>query len=229
MRMNAAERIICALDFEEPEEALRMVEKLSGLISFYKVGMLLYLSGGGELVHRLAGMGHRVFLDLKFYDVPDTVAAAVRRAATLGAAFLTVHGNREILQRAGEAAAGTSLQVLGVTVLTSLDRADIEGLGFPCSVEELVLQRTRWALESGCAGVVASPREAALLRQKLGRDLLLVTPGIRPAGSAMGTHKRAATPQEALRAGADYLVIGQPIIRATDPRTAALKIIKEIS
>lgn len=227
--MDVSERIICALDLEEPEAALRMVEGLEGKISFYKVGMLLYLAGGGEMVRRLTGMGHRVFLDLKFYDVPDTVAAAVRQAATMGVTFLTVHGNREILQRAGEAAAGTGLQVLGVTVLTSLDRADIEELGFPCSVEELVLRRAQWALESGCAGVVASPREAALLRQRLRRELLLVTPGIRPAGSAVGTHKRAATPREALRAGADYLVIGQPIIKAADPRSAAQQIIEEMS
>lgn len=228
MQMDAGKRIICALDLDGPEAALRMVENLEGLISFYKVGMLLYLAGGGEMVRRLTGRGHRVFLDLKFYDVPDTVAAAVHRAANMGVTFLTVHGNREILQRAGEAAAGTGLQVLGVTVLTSLDETDIRELGFPCSVEELVLRRAQWALEAGCAGVVASPREAALLREKLGRDLLLVTPGIRPAGTAVGTHKRAATPLEALQAGADYLVIGQPIIKAADPRFAAQQIIDEM-
>ncbi|HOB29652.1 MAG TPA: orotidine-5'-phosphate decarboxylase [Bacillota bacterium] len=226
--MKASERIICALDLDEPAKAWQMVESLAGRISFYKVGMLLYLAGGGEMVRRLTGQGHRVFLDLKFYDVPDTVAAAVRQAATMGVNFLTVHGNKEILQRAGEAAAGTGLKVLGVTVLTSLDQADIRELGFPCSVEELVLRRAQWALEAGCAGVVASPREASLLRQRLGPELLLVTPGIRPAGSDLGTHKRAATPRQALQAGADYLVIGQPITRAADPRAAAKKIIQEI-
>lgn len=226
--MDSGEKIICALDLDEPDKALHMVETLEGRISFYKVGMLLYLAGGSEMVRRLTGQGHRVFLDLKFYDVPDTVAAAVRRAATMGVTFLTVHGNKEILQRAGEAAAGTGLKVLGVTVLTSLDQTDIRELGFPCSVEELVLRRAQWALEAGCAGVVASPREAALLRQKLGPELLLVTPGIRPAGSDLGTHKRAATPREALQAGADYLVIGQPIIRAADPRAAAEEIIEEM-
>lgn len=227
--MDSGGKIICALDLADREAAWQMTEKLKGLVSFYKVGMLLYLSGGGELVRRCIGEGYRVFLDLKFYDVPDTVAAAVQQAATMGVTFLTVHGNREILQRAGEAAAGTDLKVLGVTVLTSLDRVDLEGMGFPCSVEELVLQRARWALEAGCAGVVASPREAALLRQQLGDGLLLVTPGIRPAGSDLGTHKRAASPAQALRAGADYLVIGQPIIRAADPRAAAQSIIEELT
>ena len=226
--MKSGEKIICALDLEEGEKAFQMTERLKGLVSFYKVGMLLYLEAGGVVVRRLIEEGHRVFLDLKFYDVPDTVGAAVRRAAAMGVDFLTVHGNKEILLRAGEAAAGTELKVLGVTVLTSLDDTDIRGLGFPCSVKELVLQRARWALEAGCAGVIASPREAALLRRALGPELLLVTPGIRPAGSAPGTHKRAATPKEALKSGADYLVIGQPIIRAADPRAAAAAIIEEM-
>lgn len=225
--MKTGERIVCALDLETPEKSWALVEQLAGRISFYKVGMLLFMAGGREFVQRLIGQGHRVFLDLKFYDVPDTVAAAVKQAASLGVTFLTVHGNREILQRAGEAAAGTDLQVLGVTVLTSLDQGDLREMGFPCSVEELVLQRARWARDAGC-GVVASPREAALLRRELGPELLLVTPGIRPAGSDLGTHKRAATPKEALQAGADYLVIGQPIIRAADPRVAAGKIIEEM-
>lgn len=225
--MEAGDRIICALDLEEPERARQMVDRLEGLIDFYKVGMLLHLAGGGEMVRWLTARGCRVFLDLKFFDVPDTVAASVRQAAALGISFLTVHGNREILQRAGEAAAGTGLTVLGVTVLTSLDQGDIEALGFPCSVEELVLRRAQWALEAGC-GVVASPREAAVLRRNLGPKMLLVTPGIRPAGSDRGTHKRAATPQEALRAGADYLVIGQPIIRAEDPRGAVRAILREM-
>lgn len=227
--MEAKERVICALDIEEPEKAWTMVEALEGRISFYKVGMLLFLAGGNEMVQRLIERDYRVFLDLKFYDVPDTVSAAVRRAASMGVTFLTVHGNKEILQRAGEAAAGTGLKVLGVTALTSLDQTDIRELGFPCRVEELVLQRAQWALEAGCAGVVASPQEAALLREKLGPELLLVTPGIRPAGGNLGTHKRAATPAQALQAGADYLVIGQPIIKATDPRAAAEKIIEEMS
>lgn len=227
--MEAKERVICALDIEEPEKAWTMVEALEGRISFYKVGMLLFLAGGNEMVQRLIERDYRVFLDLKFYDVPDTVSAAVRRAASMGVTFLTVHGNKEILQRAGEAAAGTGLKVLGVTALTSLDQTDIRELGFPCRVEELVLQRAQWALEAGCAGVVASPQEAALLREKLGPELLLVTPGIRPAGGELGTHKRAATPAQALQAGADYLVIGQPIIKAADPRAAAEKIIEEMS
>ncbi len=227
--MEYGKKIICALDLADVEEARQMTERLKGLVSFYKVGMLLYLAGGSELVQKCIAQGYRVFLDLKFYDVPDTIAAAVRQAALMGVSFLTVHGNKEILQRAGEAAAGTDLKVLGVTVLTSLDGDDITAMGFPCSLEELVLQRAQWALEAGCAGVVASPQEAALLREKLGSELLLVTPGIRPAGSELGTHKRAATPARALQAGADYLVIGQPIIRAADPRAAAAAIIEGIA
>ena len=170
--MEYGKKIICALDLADVEEARQMTERLKGLVSFYKVGMLLYLAGGSELVQKCIAQGYRVFLDLKFYDVPDTIAAAVRQAALMGVSFLTVHGNKEILQRAGEAAAGTDLKVLGVTVLTSLDGDDITAMGFPCSLEELVLQRAQWALEAGCAGVVASPQEAALLREKLGSELL---------------------------------------------------------
>ena len=206
-----------------------MVAELDGVVDFFKVGMLLYLIDGQNMVRWLLEQGKKVFLDLKFYDVPDTIGPAVGQAAAAGVQLLTVHGNREILQRAGAAAAGTDLRVLAVTVLTSLDVTDIEQMGFSCPVSDLVLRRAGWAIESGCAGVVASPREAALLRERYGDAPLIVTPGIRPAGSNLGTHKRAATPAEAVQAGADYLVIGQPIIKAADPRAAAQRIVDEIA
>ncbi|HOL18279.1 MAG TPA: orotidine-5'-phosphate decarboxylase [Bacillota bacterium] len=226
--IKAEERIICALDVHQAAEAKRLVEQLDGLVSFFKVGMLLYLTGGMQFVQWLQKRGLKVFLDLKLYDVPDTVGPAVRAAAAAGVQMLTVHGNRDILQRAGEAAAGTGLNVLAVTVLTSLDQNDLAELGYPVAVADLVLNRARWAVESGCAGVIASPREAGRLRSELGRDPLLVTPGIRPAGFAVGTHKRAATPGQAIRDGADYLVIGQPIIKSAEPLRVVEAIIGEI-
>ncbi len=227
-QMQPHDRIICALDMTDPARAFALVKQLDGLVSFYKVGMLLHLAGGSDLVRRMVDQGYRIFLDLKFYDVPDTVHRVVEYTAGLGVHLLTVHGNKEILIRAAEAAAGSDLQVLAVTALTSLDETDIKGMGFPCSVEELVLQRARWAIECGCAGVIASPREVSRIRDALGSDMLIVTPGIRPEGSARGTHKRAAAPGAAVRDGADYLVIGQPIINAPDPRQAVEDIILEI-
>ena len=226
--MEAKDRIICALDVDDPAQAYRIVRELDGLIGFFKVGMLLHLVGGNETAGRLLEMGKKVFLDLKFYDVPDTVGPAVRQVASMGVSFLTVHGNRDILRRAGEAASGTGLRVLAVTALTSLDHSDIRELGFPCAVDDLVLGRARWALECGCAGVIASPREIVMLRERLGPNFLIVAPGIRPAGTGLGTHKRTATPAEAIRAGADYLVIGQPIIKAPDPRAAVQHIIAAV-
>lgn len=227
--IKAEERIICALDAADSAEARRIVAELDGLVTYFKVGMLLYLLDGRQIVRWLLDRGQKVFLDLKFYDVPDTIGPAVREVAASGVQMLTVHGNREILRRAGEASAGTGLDVLAVTVLTSLDQTDIGELGYPVSVEELVLGRARWALESGCAGVIASPREAGRLRRELGQEPLIVTPGIRPRGFSAGTHKRAATPGEAVKAGADYLVIGQPIIKAPDPRRVVEEIIEEIA
>ena len=227
--MKPNERIICALDLPEAAEARRMMELLDSVVDFFKVGMLLYLIDGQNMVRWLLEQGKKVFLDLKFYDVHVTFAPPVERATDSGVHLLTVHVNPEILQMAGPAAAGTDLRVLSVTVLTSLDATDIEEMGFPCSLSDLVERRTGWAIESGCAGLVASPREAALLRKRYGQAPLIVTPGIRPAGSSMGTHKRAATPAEAVQAGSDYLVIGQPIIRAADPRAAAQRIAEEIA
>lgn len=227
--MQPHERVICALDLPDPAEARGMVQELEGVIGFFKVGMLLFLTGGREMVRWILSRGHRVFLDLKYYDVPDTVGAAVSQVSTLGANFLTVHGNRAIMAAAAGAARASQLKLLAVTVLTSLDEDDIRAMGYPCSLDDLVAQRARAALDLGFAGVVASPREAALLRGAFGPGPVLVTPGIRPSGAAAGGHKRAATPREALHSGADYLVVGQPIITASNPRAAAQAIVEELA
>lgn len=226
--MLPRERLICALDITEPDQIERLIVRLDGLVDFYKVGMLLHLVEGTKFVRNMIDKGYRIFLDLKFYDVPDTVSKVVGFAAGLGIHFLTVHGNREILVRAADAAGGTNLKILAVTALTSLDETDIKSMGFPCSVQELVLQRARWALECGCAGVVASPQEASSIRSALGPEIVIVTPGIRPRGTARGSHKRAASPGSAVKAGADFLVVGQPIFNASDPRRTAQEIIDDI-
>ncbi len=221
-------KIICALDIADPKEARRMVEKLDSRVKFFKVGALLYLTGGNRVIKWILDRGNRVFLDLKLYDVPSTVFQAVEQAALMGVTFLTVHGNREILRKAVEAAGISGMKLLAVTVLTSLDQADILDMGYPCPLEELVMHRARQAHLLGCGGVIASPREAARLKAAFGDQFLVVTPGIRPAGGQVGGHKRASTPRQAIRAGADYLVIGQPVIQAPDPETALLEIIKEM-
>lgn len=205
-----------------------MVERLEGQVKFYKVGMLLYLTGGSRIVRWIQDRGNRVFLDLKFYDVPATVFQAVEQVARMGVTFLTVHGNREILEKAVEAARGTGLKLLAVTVLTSLDRSDLIDLGYPCPLEKLVLHRAEMAWRLGCGGVIASPWEAAGIKGRFGEELLVVTPGIRPAGQAKGGHKRASTPGETIQAGADYLVIGQPITGAEDPTAAVGEIIRDM-
>lgn len=222
------ERIICALDLDDPAEACQMVKKLDGLVKFFKVGMLLYLTGGKRMVKWILARGNRVFLDLKFYDVPNTVFQATRQVALMGVSFLTVHGNREILKQASEAARGSGLKILAVTVLTSLDQEDIQEMGYPCPLDELVIYRACQAQRLGCGGVIASPLEAQGLKNRFGDQLLVVTPGIRPAGWQIGGHKRASTPREALQGGADYLVIGQPIIGAQDPKVAVQDIIGEM-
>ncbi len=222
------DKVICALDIADPAEARRLVEELDSQVKFFKVGMLLYLTGGKGIVKWILSRGNRVFLDLKFYDVPNTVAQAVKQVALMGVSFLTVHGNKEILTQAVEAAQGSGLKLLAVTVLTSLDQVDLLDMGYPCSLEELVLYRARQAHRLGCGGVIASPREASRLKSRFGDQLLVVTPGIRPAGWQVGGHKRASTPGQAVQAGADYLVIGQPVIQAPDPKAALLEIIREM-
>ncbi len=226
---NARERLIFALDVPTISAAEDFVERLGEAVVFYKVGLELFTAGDAtDFVRRLKGAGKRVFVDLKLFDVPATVARAVARLAALEVDFLTVHGNQAMMEAAA-AAKGASC-VLAVTALTSLDEGDLADLGFRCNVAELVASRARRALEAGLDGIIASGREAASLRAELGPRLLVVTPGIRPlANREEDDQKRVMTPVEAIRAGADYLVVGRPIRNAADPRAAAAAIVAEIA
>lgn len=219
--------IIVALDFDSPEPARELVERLGEVVSFYKVGLELYAAAGMDFVRELIARGKDVFLDLKFYDIGETVKRATVQAARSGARFLTVHGSKAVMRAAVEGRAGSPLKLLAVTVLTSFDQEDLADLGYPCRVSELVNLRVRNALQAGVDGIVCSPLEVAAVRV-LAPQAILVTPGVRSAGAGKGDQKRVATPAEAVRAGADYLVIGRQITRAPDPRREALNILAEI-
>ena len=217
-----AERLIAALDFAEAEEAKALVQRLGDSVRFYKVGLELFMSGGiFELIDWLAGRGNKIFADLKFFDIPETVSAAVRRLRNRGVTFATVHGNQAMLEAAGEAKG--EVGILAVTVLTSLDQGDLDDLGFQCDVETLVLSRARRALEAGCDGVISSGMEAPALKRELGDRLLVVTPGIRPVQNRPSgdDQKRTVDVAGAFANGADYIVVGRPIRQAPDPRAAA--------
>jgi len=219
--------IIVALDMESAQAAGELVERLGDAVSFYKVGLELYAAAGMEFVRELIGRGKDVFLDLKFYDIGETVRRATIQAARSGARFLTVHGSKAVMRAAVEGRGESPLKLLAVTVLTSFDQTDLAELGYPCAVAELVSLRVRNALEAGLDGIVCSPLEVASVRA-LAPQAILVTPGVRSAGAGQGDQKRVATPAEALRAGADYLVIGRQITRAPDPRQEALRILAEL-
>ena len=219
------DRLIFALDVPSVEEARRLVTTLQEAVQFYKVGLELFLAGGGsfDLIDWLVGQDKKVFLDLKLYDIPETVARAVRRLRERPVTFLTVHGDGAILEAACREKG--DLKILAVTVLTSLDQAGLRELGFQGEVPDLVLSRARRAQEVGCDGVIASGQEARNLRDQLGEDLLIVTPGIRPSENRQADdQKRVMTVEGALRGGADYLVVGRPIRDAADPYEAALQI-----
>ena len=215
------ERLIVALDVPDAKSAREFVHVLGDSVSFYKIGLELFMAGGYfELLEWLAKQDKRVFVDLKFFDIPATVQAAVKQLSNLGATFCTVHGNQSIMEAAAQAKG--KLKVLAVTVLTSLDRGDLDDLGFKCDVEQLVLSRARRALEAGCDGVVSSGMEAAKLREFIDKKLLVVTPGIRPVENRPDDdQKRAVTVEQAFQNGADYIVVGRPIRKAADPRAAA--------
>jgi orotidine-5'-phosphate decarboxylase len=226
---RAREKLIVALDYWDIDDAIKLVEDLGDEVSFYKVGLGLQLAGGDNLAKSLIQQGKRVFLDYKYLDIEETIRTAVRRAAELKIDFLTVHGIGGILKAAVEGRGNSSLKILCVTVLTSMDAEDIKEMGFQCNVEELVLARAKKALDAGVDGVIASAREAEAIRKQTNNKLMIVSPGIRPLDSAADDQKRVATPGGAIRAGADYLVIGRPITRAADPKQAAKDIISEMA
>ena len=221
--------IIVALDVDSAEDARALVRRLAGRIGFYKVGMELYAAAGMPFVKELIAEGHDVFLDLKLYDIPETVRRATAVVAPGGARFLTVHAVPSVMRAAVEGRGASGLKLLAVTVLTSFGPRDISDLGYTCDVSELVAIRTGQAFAAGFDGMVASPLEVAAVRRIAGPQAILVTPGVRSAGSEHGDQQRVATPAQAIRAGADYLVMGRQITRAADPAGEAARVLDEIA
>ncbi|MFT3690407.1 orotidine-5'-phosphate decarboxylase [Paenirhodobacter sp.] len=232
MTLPADDRLIVALDVPNALAALELAKTLGDSVSFYKIGLGMLTGGGLALANELKGeFGKKIFLDMKFFDIGATVEAAVRGIARYDLDFLTVHGDPHVVRAAKEGAAGTGLKILAVTILTSLDRADLDGALIRAGdIQDLVTERAARAFEAGADGVIASPREAAAIRalpQAAGR--LIVTPGVRPAGADLGDQKRVETPSAALRAGADHLVVGRPVWKAADPKAAVQAILAEIA
>lgn len=225
-----AERLIFALDVDSEQKAKELVTKLDDTVSFYKLGLEFFMSGSYyPMLDWLLEKDKKIFVDLKFFDVPQTVASAVKQLKNKGATFTTVHGNDSIL-KAAVAEKGDSLKILAVTVLTSLDRGDLDDLGFQCDVKQLVLSRAKRAFQLGCDGVISSGLEAKDLRSNLAENFLIVTPGIRPVDNkVVDDQKRTVDVEEAFTNGADYIVIGRPIREAKDPYLAAKNIQERIS
>jgi orotidine-5'-phosphate decarboxylase len=229
MSLDPRERLIVALDVASVEEAQALVKRLGASVAFYKIGYQLGFAGGLELAKALADTGSQVFLDMKLHDIGNTVARGVESIARLGATFLTVHAYPQTMHAAVEARAGGRLRILAVTVLTSYDDADLAAAGYDFTVPELVAERAAQARDIGIDGLVCSAEEAVRLRSLIRPSMVLVTPGIRPAGASAGDQKRAMTPAAAIRAGADYLVVGRPIVAAPDPKAVAEAIIADIA
>lgn len=229
--MNPKDRLIVALDVDNKERAQVLVDELGPHVGMFKVGKELFTAEGPQIVRSLVEGGGKVFLDLKFHDIPNTVAKAVGTAAQLGAFFVTLHitGGRAMLEAAASALPAEGTQLLGVTVLTSHTDATLMETGMRGTVVETVRQLAQLARESGIDGVVCSPHEIALIRETAGDDMLIVTPGIRPKGAAKGDQARVTTPGEALRLGCDYIVVGRPITEAASPSDAAKAIVDELS
>ena len=224
------ERIIFALDFSDPAEAARWVEKLDSEIKFFKVGLQLFLAGGWPVIDHIIDRGNKVMVDLKFFDIPETVRLAVQQLTEKGITFATIHGNEPIIEAAVKAK--SDLKILAVTVLTSFDESDMREMGFTKSVEELVLIRARKALRLGCDGIVSSPLEAAAMRSEFGSNFFIVTPGIRPGLNRdveKNDQKRVATAKQAILNGADHVVIGRPIRTSPDPIYTIKTIQEEIA
>jgi len=226
------DRLIIALDVSRASEAQKIVNQIGDSASTYKVGKQLFTAEGPQVVRDLVASGRKVFLDLKFHDIPNTVAGAVQSAAELGVSMLTVHasGGSKMLKAASEAAAVAKVKplVLAVTVLTSLNDADLQELGLPVGVADQVLRLAGIARNAGCTGIVASAHEAASLRRNLGEGFAIVTPGVRPAGTEVGDQTRVVTPADAFKAGATHIVVGRPITGDRDPSEAARRILDEI-
>lgn len=223
------ERLIVALDLPSVAAAEAMIARLGDSVTFYKIGYQLAYAGGLPLVRQLANAGKKVFVDLKLHDIGNTVARGVESIARLGATFLTVHAYPQTMKAAVEGSVGSGLKILAVTVLTSYDDSDLYAVGYRFGVSDLVETRARQAQMLGIDGLVCSPEEAANLCRIGGRQMVLVTPGIRPAGAASGDQKRIMTPARAILAGADYLVVGRPVMEAVDPKAAADAIQAEIA
>ena len=229
MNLDARERLIVALDLPSIAAAEAMVSRLGESVCFYKIGYQLAFAGGLPFAAGLIAAGKQTFLDLKLHDIGNTVSKGVESVAQMGATFLTVHAYPQTMKAAVEGKKGSNLRILAVTVLTSYDDADLAAAGYDMSVPELAAARAGQARDTGVDGLVCSAEEAANLRKIVGPGMVLVTPGIRPAGSASGDQKRIMTPARAIEAGADYLVVGRPVVEAGDPKAAADRIVAEIA
>ncbi len=225
------DRLIVALDLPDVGAARAMAERLDGIVSFFKLGLWLIFAPGFErLVEDLVGYGKKVFLDAKMFDIGETVKQGVARAAERGVSFVTVHGDHDIIRAAVEGKRGTGLRILAITVLTSIDDAGARELGYLCPVAELIRQRVAACTSLGCDGIIASPDDVSAIRRLPGADkLLVVTPGVRLPGASLDDHKRTGTPAQAIAAGADYLVVGRPIVQAADPAAMAARIVADMT
>jgi orotidine-5'-phosphate decarboxylase len=226
--MSARERLIVGLDIPTVSEAEAMVSTLGDTVSFYKIGYQLAFAGGLELARDLVRDGRRVFLDMKLLDIDNTVGKGVENIVKMGVSMLTLHAYPKVMRAAVEAAKGSELCLLGVTVLTSMDETDLTEAGYEYDPHTLVLRRAEQALAAGMGGIVCSAEESAAVRNIVGPGMAVVTPGIRPAGSEAGDQKRVMTPADAIRAGSSHLVVGRPIVKAPDPKAAAEAILAEM-
>jgi orotidine-5'-phosphate decarboxylase len=231
MTMTPRDRLIVALDVPDAAAARAMVDRLSGQVGMFKIGSQIFTAAGPDFVREVIARGEKVFLDLKFHDIPNTVAGAVSSAAGLGVSLVDVHalGGREMMEAAVGALPAMGIRLLAITILTSHHEDTLATVGVGGSVADSVRRLAALARESGADGAVASPHEVSLVREVCGPDFLIVTPGIRPTGSARGDQSRTATPAAARAAGADYIVVGRPILEAADPAAAAAAIVKELS
>ena len=225
--MQPRDRLAVALDVSTRDDVLRLVDQLHDAAGVFKIGLQAFTSLGPSIVREVIARNERVFLDLKIHDIPNTAKHAIHEVASLGASMTTVHasGGEAMLR----ASAHDSLLVLGVTILTSLDDASLQAIGFAFNALDTAVHLARLAQTSGLRGVVASPHEITAIREACGRNFVILTPGIRPSGADAGDQRRTMTPREAVSAGADYIVVGRPITNAADPRSAALRIVEEMS